>query len=380
MLFSQVVGQQKLKEKLIGSVQNARVAHAQMLVGPCGAGSLPLALAYAQYLACKNRTETDSCGKCDSCIRYAKLEHPDLQLIFPKNKTQKIDHKNFSSKDFLPDWRKAVVANPYLNLNDWLKGLGIDNKQGAINVDDSREILQNLSYKAYEADYRVVLIWLAEYMNAASANKILKILEEPPARTVFLLVAEGTENMLQTILSRVQIHRMGRLSEKEIAGTLATLSDDRSEMEKLAHLAEGDLNLAKNLLDDQTSIKGTINFFITWMRACFAVNLEVLMDLTEEFNALGREQQKALLAQSEAMLRKVLMYRTLPRTKDKLLKEELDFVHKFSRFIEVENTATMLEALNEAHYHIERNANPRITFTDLSFQLSDALLSVAMRG
>lgn len=379
MLFSQVVGQQKLKEKLIGSVQNARVAHAQMLVGPCGAGSLPLALAYAQYLACKNRSETDSCGKCDSCIRYAKLEHPDLQLIFPKNKTQKIDHKNFSSKDFLPDWRKAVVANPYLNLNDWLKGLGIDNKQGAINVDDSREILQNLSYKAYEADYRVVLIWLAEYMNTAAANKLLKILEEPPARTVFLLVAESTENMLQTIISRVQIHRLGRLSEEEIAGALASEDMDSDQVQRLAHLADGNLNLAKQLLDEQESVTTSVNFFIKWMRTCYAMNLEQLMELTDEFNTLGREQQKALLEQSAGILRKVLMYKTIPDMKGKLLREEIDFVHKFSQFIGLENSGEMLEAMNDAHYHIERNASARIVFTDLSFILADQLRSMALR-
>ena len=378
MLFTHVVGQSELKKKLRNSVSNGRVAHAQMLVGPVGAGSLPLALAFAQYLACTDRNESDSCGKCASCVRYAKLEHPDLQLIFPKNKTAKVDHKNFSSKDFLPEWRKAVLNNPYLSLNDWLKELGIDNKQGAINVDDSREVLQNLSYKAYEADYRVVLIWLAEHINAAAANKLLKILEEPPERTVFLLVAESTENMLQTILSRVQMHRLGRLSEKEISASLSSDSDDREQMEKLAHLADGDLNLAKHLLDDQDTISASINFFIRWMRACFVLNLEILQELSEEFNALGREQQKALLAQSETIIRKVLMYRTLPETKDKLLKEELDFVHKFSRFIEIENTSTMLEALNEAHYHIERNANARITFTDLSFQLSESLMSQAM--
>ncbi|TNF29526.1 MAG: DNA polymerase III subunit delta' [Bacteroidetes bacterium] len=379
MRFSEVVGQQKLKEKLLGSVTNGRVAHAQMLVGPSGAGSLPLALAYAQYLACKKRTETDSCGVCDSCIRYAKLEHPDLQLIFPKNKTQKVDHKNFSSKDFLPEWRKAVLNNPYLNLNEWLKGLGIDNKQGAINVDDSREILQNLSYKAYEADHRVVLIWLAEHMNTSAANKLLKILEEPPARTVFLLVAESTENMLQTILSRVQTHRLGRLSETEIARALTAEDVDADHVERLAHMADGNLNLARQLLQEQETVTATVQFFIHWMRACYAADLEKLMDLNEEFNALGREQQKTLLEQSANILRKVLMYKTLPQTKTKLLREEVDFVQKFARFIGLENSGEMLQALNDAHYHVERNANARIIFTDLSFTLSDQLRSMALR-
>lgn len=379
MLFKQVVGQEALKQKLRDSVKNGRVAHAQMLVGPVGSGPLPLALAFAQYLGCKNRTGTDSCGACESCKRYAKLEHPDLQLIFPKNKTQKIDSKTYSSKDFVLDWRAAVLKNPYLNLNSWLKQLGIENKQGLINVDDSREVLQNLSYKAYEAEYRVVLIWLAEYMNAAAANKILKILEEPPERTVFLLVAEGTENLLQTILSRVQIHRLGRLSEEEIAQALPETDGGAERAQQLAHLADGDLNLAKQLLEDQTVVTDSIGFFIRWMRACFAVNMEMLRDLTDEFQSLGREQQKATLQQSGSILRKVLMYRTLPETKAKLLREELEFVHKFSQFITQDNAAEMLAALDEAYYHIERNANPKITFTDLSFQLSEKVLSAAIK-
>lgn len=379
MLFQQVVGQEALKQKLRESVKNGRVAHAQMLVGPAGSGPLPLALAFAQYLACKGRTETESCGTCESCKRYKKLEHPDLQLIFPKNKTQKVDSKNYSSKEFVVDFRTAVLKNPYLNLNNWLKQLGIENKQGLINVDDSREVLQNLSYKAYEAEYRVVLIWLAEYMNASAANKILKILEEPPERTVFLLVAEDTENMLQTILSRVQIHRLGRLTEDEIAKALPDVEGGQERAQQLAHLADGDLNLAKQLLEDQTVVTDSIGFFIRWMRACFSVNLEMLRDLTDEFQSLGREQQKATLQQSGSILRKVLMYRTLPGSKDKLLREELEFVHKFSQFITQENAAGMLEALDEAHYHIERNANAKITFTDLSFQLSQMVLSGALK-
>lgn len=379
MQFTEVVGQAGLKEKLCGSVLNGRVAHAQMFVGSVGSGSLPTALAFAQYLSCSNRTETDSCGKCDSCIKYAKLEHPDLQLIFPKNKTQKVDSKTYSSKDFVQEWRKSILANPYIDLNGWLKELGIEKKQGLINVDDSREILQNLSYKAYASEYRVVLIWLAEYMNAASANKILKILEEPPERTVFLLVAESTENMLQTILSRVQIHRLERLKENEIAQSLTNIQDEPERAQKLAHLADGDLNLAKQLLEDDTAITSAIGFFIRWMRACFSVNLESIRDLTDEFQSLGREQQKALLNQSSSILRKVLIFRALPKSKDKLLKEEMEFVRKFSQFINEQNAGGMLEALNDASYHIERNANAKITFTDLSFKLSEKVLSEAIR-
>jgi len=379
MLFSQVVGQEKLKQKLRGSVLNKRVAHAQMLVGPSGVGTLPLALAYAQYLACTKRGEQDACGTCDSCIRYQKLEHPDLQLIFPKNKTAKVDHQHYSSKDFVVDWRKAVIKNPYISLNEWLKELGIENKQGLISVDDSREILQNLSYKAYEAEYRVVIIWLAEYMNIAAANKLLKVLEEPPARTVFLLISEDSEQLLQTIISRVQVHRLERLKDTQIAEHLLQGFGQHEEAVQLASMADGDLTLAKTLLDNKESVVSIVRFFISWMRAAFGNQLEVVRDLADEFHGAGREQQKEILLQSMAIVRKVLLYGILPETQGRLLKEELEFVQKFSRFIEAENTGNILEIMNDAHYHIERNANARIVFTDITLKIGAQLQSVAMR-
>lgn len=380
MLFRDVAGQEKLKQKLIDSVFNRRVAHAQMFVGKVGTGPLPLALAFAQYLACTDRSREDSCGKCNACLRYAKLEHPDLQLIFPKNKTDIVSSKAFSSKEFVSDWRKAVLTNPYLALNDWLKGLGIENKQGLINVEDSKEILQNLSYKAYEADYRVILIWLAEHMNGPAANKLLKVLEEPPERTVFLLITEDSEQIISTIRSRVQSHRLERLNDQEIVNKLAeTTQGSELDLQGLAHMADGDFGLAKELVNNQESITSTIRFFINWMRACFGGQMEAVRDLGDKFHALGREQQKELLQNSMTILRKVLLYRVLPETKEKLLKEELDFIHKFSAFITVKNSGPIMEELNKAHYHIERNANARIVFTDLSFSVSEQLVAEAMK-
>ncbi|MDP6909085.1 MAG: hypothetical protein QF371_06245 [Flavobacteriales bacterium] len=379
MKFADVAGQNKLKEKLCRSVSNGRVAHAQMFVGPTGAGPLPLALAFAQFLACKDRVETDSCGECISCKRFEKLEHPDLQLIFPKNKTSKVTHQHFSSKDFVTEWRSAVMGNPYLNLNEWLGDLGIENKQGSINVDDAKEILQNLSYKPYEADHRVVLIWLVEQMNISSANKLLKVLEEPPEKTVFLLIAEDTENLLQTIISRVQIHRMERLSEDAVVEKLAFNGMEEEGVRKFAHMADGDLTLTKELLENQESITSSIRFFIKWMRACYGGQMNVIRDLSDECHAMGREQQKELLIRSGGIVRKVMMYRVLPESKDKLLQEEMSFVQKFSPFITPENAPDLLTAISDASYHIERNANPRITFTDLSFKISEMIVSEAMK-
>lgn len=381
MLFSQVIGQERLKVKLRESVQHGRVAHAQMLVGPTGAGALPLALAYAQYLACTARTAEDSCGKCSACRRYAKMEHPDLQLIFPKNKTADNEGTGYSSKDFVLRFREAVLANPYINLQEWLQFLGIENKQGIINVNDSAEVLANLSYKAYEAEYRVVIVWLAEKMNTESANKLLKVLEEPPQRTVFLFTSESTENMLATILSRVQTHRLDRLSEEQImVGLMADADVDEQQAHLAAHIADGDFGLAVQLLRDPDAVSGAVQFFISWMRACFGMRMDTLSALMDEFQKMGRERQKDLLKQAAGLLRNVLMYRMNPEGSHTMMQQQMEFVQKFSKFISPDNMEGLLTELDKAHYHIERNAHPKILFTDLSYSISTLLQQEALKG
>jgi DNA polymerase III subunit delta' len=380
MFFRDVIGQERLKRKLRESVLHKRVAHAQMLVGPTGAGSLPLALAYAQYLACTDRTEADSCGQCRSCRRYATMEHPDLQLIFPKNRTNDNEGQKFSSKDFVIRFREAVLDNAYLSLQDWLSFLGIAKKQGSINVEDSAEILHNLSYKAYEAEYRVIIIWLAEKMNTESANKLLKVLEEPPLRTVFLFTSESTENMLATILSRVQTHRLDRLSDAEVLnGMLAIAGTDEAQAALAAQLADGDFGLSRQLLQDPETVSGTINFFIGWMRACFVMKMDTIASLMDEFQKMGRERQKDLLTQAAGLLRNVLLYRMNPDGQHNMLRQQMDFVQKFSRFISPDNMDGLLAELDRAHYHIERNAHPKILFTDLSYSISVLLQQEALK-
>lgn len=380
MFFRDVIGQERLKQKLRESVLHKRVAHAQMLVGPTGAGSLPLALAYAQYLACTDRTDADSCGQCSSCRRYATMEHPDLQLVFPKNRTTESEGQKFSSKDFVIRFRKAVLDNAYLSLQDWLSFLGIENKQGAINVEDSAEILHNLSYKAYEAEYRVIIIWMAEKMNTESANKLLKVLEEPPLRTVFLFTSESTENMLATILSRVQTHRLDRLSDAEVLSGLRGIDGaDEAQASLAAQLADGNFGVARQYLQNPETTSGTINFFIGWMRACFAMKVDTIATLMDEFQKMGREGQKNLLTQAVGLLRSVLLYRMNPDGQHNMLRQQMDFVQKFSRFISPENMEGLLSELDRAHYHIERNAHPKILFTDLSYSISALLQQEALR-
>ncbi len=380
MFFRDVIGQERLKRKLRESVLNGRVAHAQMISGPSGAGALPLALAYAQYMACTDRTDSESCGECNACRRYTKLEHPDLHLIFPKNLTSEGEGKGFSSKDFVIRFREAILDNPYLSLQEWLAFLGIENKQGSINVLDSAEILHNLSYKVYEAEYRVIVVWLAEKMNTDAANKLLKVLEEPPQRTVFLFTCESTENMLATILSRVQTHRLDRLAESDMtAGLVNSHRADESQASLVAHLADGDFGLALQLLRDPEAVHSTVQFFITWMRACYGLNMEALASLMDEFQKMGRERQKELLTQACALLRNVLLYRLNPSGNHAMMRQQMEFVQKFSRFISADNMEGLLEEFDRAHYHIERNAHPKILFTDLSYSISELLQKEALK-
>ena len=210
MQFRNIIGQNAIIERLSQSVDFDRLSHAQLIVGPEGSGTLAIALAYAQYINCTDKRDGDSCGVCSSCRKIEKLIHPDLHFVFPVAATASIT-KNPVSDNFIEKWREFVLKNPYQTLNEWLTFIEVENKQGGIQKSESSEIIRKLNLKTYEADYKIMLIWMAEKMNETCANKLLKILEEPPAKTVFLLIAENTEYMLQTILSRTQTVRLGKI-------------------------------------------------------------------------------------------------------------------------------------------------------------------------
>ena len=218
MLFSEIVGQENLKDQLVRTVRENRISHARMFLGPEGSGCLPLAIAYSQYVNCTDRGENEPCGKCLSCVKFKKLAHPDLHFVFPVVKPG--GGKAAVSDMFIKEWREAVIANPYITYNQWLEVMGGDNKQGGIFVDESKEILNKLSFKTYEADYKIMIIWLAEKMNQQTANKLLKILEEPPEKTLFLLIAESADQILPTILSRTQITRIPKIDTQSLVDYL----------------------------------------------------------------------------------------------------------------------------------------------------------------
>ena len=236
MLFKDIIGQEEIKKKLIKTVEENRVSHAQLFSGPEGAGSLPLAIAYAQYISCENRSGNDSCGTCHSCFKYSKLIHPDLHFILPVASTPKV--KEPLTDKFLEEWRVSFIENPYLNPAEWYKAIGLENKQGFINVAESNEIIRKLSLKSYESEYKVVIIWLPEKMNKSAANKLLKIIEEPPSKTLFLMVTENSTNILPTIYSRVQVIRIPKLEEAEILLALQQGFDlEEDNIKNAAYLA-----------------------------------------------------------------------------------------------------------------------------------------------
>ena len=370
MQFSDVIGQTRIKERLINSARTGRVSHAQMIIGNEGAGGLPLALAYATYLSCTNKQGQDSCGKCPSCIKYAKLEHPDLHLFFPNNTTKEIK-KNPSSGQFVNEWRKAVLKSPYLNLSDWLNELGIGNKIGLLREQDSAEIVATTNLKTYESEYRIVLVWMAEKMNKHCANKILKVVEEPPPKTVFLLVVEDTENMLDTIQSRVQSVHLPPLNDEVMAEHLIkNHALDSQSAHNIALQSDGNYRMALKLLHsyDDNDIN---EFFIRWMRLCFSGNPIELFKLADEFHALGREQQTEWLQAASNMLRKASIHRW--QGNSGLVGDQAKFVANFAKFMNPTISTQLLSMLDEASTQISRNAFAKIVLADMSFSIGGIL-------
>ena len=369
MQFSQIPGLQEVKTTLINSVTNNHVAHAQLFAGVEGSAALPLALAYATYVNCLEKVEGDSCGKCSSCSKYNKLIHPDLHIIFPVTTNKKIT-KDASSEVFFPDWREAFLANPFFTFGDWMESLDGENKQLLINVEESRTIVKKISMKAFEAEYKVVIIWLPETMRAEGANALLKSLEEPPAKTLFLLVTAKQEKLLTTIISRTQRVQVRLFNDAEIKQYLiGEKGISEAQAKRVTYLADGNMREAIQLLseedqDHESKIRD-------WFRACFASKLQDMIRMSEEFGALPRELQKSLLQYGLGIFRDSLMYKEVGT--DLLRVDENstdDMVQKFSQVIDFSKVLSLSQVLNDAHAEIERNINSKMVFMDTSFQMN----------
>jgi len=373
MFFSEIIGQETLKEQLVQTVRENRISHARLFLGPEGSGSLPLAIAYAQYVNCTDRGEREPCGKCLSCVKFKKLAHPDLHFVFPVIKPG--GGKAAVSDMFIREWRETVIANPYITYNQWLEVMGGDNKQGGIFVDESREILNKLNFKTYEAEYKIMIIWMAEKMNPQTANKLLKILEEPPEKTLFLLIAVSADQILPTILSRTQIIRVPKIDTQSMVDYLVAtgLCDARKAL-STTHISNGNLAVALDVLQSSDESDYFLQMFIQMMRTCWAVwgRKQAMLDLLawcEQITRLGREQQKAFLLYCLRMVRENFALNREQPSLAFLTDAENDFSQKFSAFIHPDNVYRLAEELNTAYYHIESNGNKNIVFLDLACKI-----------
>ena len=370
MQFKQVIGQSAIKQRLIASVRDNHVSHAQLFLGPAGCGKLPLALAYAQYILCPNRTETDSCGVCPTCQKMQKLVHPDLHFVVPTAATKKIK-SNPESDLFMEEWREYVVQNQgYVDTSSWYSFLDVENKQGYMSVRDAASLLRKLSMKSYEGEYKIAIIWMAEKMRVDTANKLLKLLEEPPEKTVFLLIAEDGEELLATIKSRTALVKIPAIDINEMEKALTErLGCDARQAHDAAVISEGNWLNACHFVKESEDRKFFFTTFQQWMRLCFRAAYSELIDFSANIKTIGREKQKELLDYGLRIIRNSLLFNNNLAEIVMLSDEEKTFNSKFAPFVNPANLAQIAELFEEAIHQIERNGNAQIIFTDVGFKM-----------
>lgn len=376
MRFSDILGQDYIKNHLVKSATSGRIPHAQLFVGPEGCGTLPMAIAYAQYILCNNSGVENENGNEACNLKFESISHPDLHFIYPTVTTEDVKSKP-KSIDFIGDWREFLPQNPYSGLFDWYRNLGVQNKQGEIRVEDAQEILKSLALKSYEGGYKVMIIWMAEKLNISASNKLLKLLEEPSDKTLFLLIAENEEDIIQTIRSRCQVLQFNRLSDKVIADALVSRENiDVRSASKIAHQAQGNFNKAMQLLTEDGEDVYFEKWFVDWVRGAFRAkgNAAAINDLiawSEQIAGLGRETQKKFLHYCIDMFRQALLLNyqatSLVYMEPKIEKFKLE---NFAPFVNGNNINDIFKELSDAVYHIERNGNAKIILTDLSIKLT----------
>lgn len=370
MNFSRIPGQQETKARLIRSVSEKRVSHAQLFSGPEGCGSLALALAYARYVSCENPDEQDSCGTCKSCVKHEKMIHPDVHFVFPVVRGKK-DLEPVSDS-FIGEWREFATRSPYFTLNDWLYSIEVGNAQGLIYSSEAAEIIKKLSLKTYESDIKTMIIWLPEKMHLVTANKLLKIIEEPPDKTLFLLVSDEPDKIIPTILSRCQHIKIPRFPNDEISNFLVSnFNYDVLKASETARVANGNLIRAIHLAKDEESSLENLDYFKSMMRFAWKRDVSAIINWSEEMAMKGREAQKGFIVYALRILRENLML-TLGQQKNNLVfmaGDEVSFSEKFHPFINNKNIYHLTDEFNLAFSHIEANGNARIIFLDLALKV-----------
>ncbi len=376
MQFRNIIGQKETIERLLNSVKTGRISHAQLFAGNEGVGKLALALAYGQYISCTNKTENDSCGTCASCRKFEKLSHPDLHFVFPVVKSTKLSKP--ISDDYLPQWREIVLEHYSFSMNQWLDKMGSENAQAAIFAHESQEIIRKLNFKAFESEYKIMIIWYPEKLNTVTANKLLKMIEEPPAKTLFILLTASPDQVLGTIFSRTQLIKIPQIESPALKAHLSINHElNEKNATALARIANGSYITAMEQLNASEQNKLNFAQFSSLMRLVYVApkdnsKIAELVRWTEEISQWGREKQKDFLSYCQRMFRENLVMHVSAENAEQLnyiSGEEWEFSQKFSPFIHYGNTEKIYSQFNKAFSDIVRNGAPKPVFLDLSLQL-----------
>ena len=363
MQFKEIIGQQAVKQRLLNTVKENRVSHAQLFLGPEGSGSLALAVAYAQYLSCEDKQADDSCGICSSCRKYEKYVHPDLHFSYPFFASD----KNDTALSFIEQWREALLAHPYLSLDTWRGYLEAENKQANINIAECHQIIKKLSLKPFESAYKILILWLPEYLDK-EGNTLLKIIEEPQPNTVFLLVAQNQDQILNTILSRTQLVKIPALGYNDVKNFLITEKGQPSQTaEEVAYLSSGNMAEALNMLQHET--KSYHEAFLEWLRKCYSNKGLEMMKFVEALAKYGREGQKNFIRYGISYIREICLMLSGADNLVHLPAAEKETAKKMAGVMSLDMAEAIGEVLEKAHYAVERNANPKILFLDVSLQI-----------
>ena len=363
MQFSNLIGQQTVATQLRSMYQHGRMPHALLLLGPEGSGKLALAVALAQYLLCENRSAEDACGVCSNCQKMQHLVHPDLHFVFP------VVGSKVTSDSYLAQWRSALEDHFFRNANDWLQYIGAENKQGNITKEECLAIVKKLSLKTFESQSKIMLIWLPEYLGK-EGNRLLKIIEEPPADTFFILVAQDAEQILNTILSRCQLVKVNALSDEEIKSGLQKKYPalDQEQVSSIAYLVAGNFNEAIKLAEAKEN--DHVALFLDWLRKAYVGNGIELVAWSEAFAKLGRENQKQFFQYALHFLREFLQLKLVPEKASRLGAKELKAGKNLVKVLSIEQVEAMVQLFTDAAYFIERNGHPKIIMLDGSIQLA----------
>ena len=372
MRFSKIPGLSHEKKRLVDSFNSNTIHHAMLFVGQRGSANLSLALAFATYINCKSRGD-DSCGLCSSCNKMDKLIHPDVNFIFPVAPTTKIKKEIISDK-FIESWRSSVIESPYLTVEDWFEIYGFENKQPNISKDEVRNLVKKLSLKPFESVFKINIIWLPEYLNISTANAMLKILEEPPGSTLFFIVTNNHQKLISTIRSRVQLFKVKRFSDEDMKEYLSLSKNvSESEVDQAIYLSDGDLNKAEKYLYASTS--EDLEKIKVWMRSCYTQNFQEINSQVEWFNSLSKIKKRTFLIYSLKLMREALVS-GIDESLSKISDGEMSFISKFRTTLDSDDFEEIIIFLDESIRFLDRNANPKILFLDLSIKISNLFKKV----